>query len=202
MVTDGLQPGGMRQRAAPASSEDAELLARIARQDQAALRAFFVRHRTGVFRFIVRFVRNEAIAEELTNEVFLEVWRHADRYEGRSAATTWLLSIARNRAVSSLRKRTESSWDEDAAGDLEDGADDPEVSLQKTDKGERLRACLKALSAEHAEIIDLVYYHEKSISEVAEITGIPQATVKTRLFYARKKLSEILRANGIDRGWP
>ena len=65
-----------------------------------------------------------------------------------------------------------------------------------------LRKCLVALSAEHREIIDLVYYHEKSVEEVAEIVGIPEATVKTRMFYARKKLAELLKAQGIERGWP
>ncbi len=55
---------------------------------------------------------------------------------------------------------------------------------------------------EHREIIDLVYYHEKSVEEVAQIVGIPENTVKTRMFYARKKLGELLKAAGIERGWP
>ena len=65
-----------------------------------------------------------------------------------------------------------------------------------------LRKCLTSLSAEHREIVDLVYYHEKSVEEVAEIVGIPENTVKTRLFYARKKLADLLKAAGIERGWP
>jgi RNA polymerase sigma-70 factor (ECF subfamily) len=200
MVTDGrTEPARASE---PSSDDDAALLGRIAGQDEGALRAFFLRHRTGVFRFVARLVRNDAVAEELTNEVFLEVWRHAERYEGRSSPTTWLLSIARNRAISMLRKRGEATWDDAAAERLEDEDDTPDVAVQKADKGERLRACLAKLSPDHAQIIDLVYYHEKSISEAAEIAGINEATVKTRLFYARKKLSAILQANGIDRGWP
>ena len=74
--------------------------------------------------------------------------------------------------------------------------------MQKKDKSGLLRKCLEQLSREHREVIDLVYYHEKSIEEVAEIVGIPEATVKTRMFYARKKLSELLKAAGLDRGWP
>lgn len=184
------------------AKDDAALLARIATHDEAALRVFFGRHRTGVYRFLARFVRNDAVAEELTNEVFIEVWRHADRFEGRSKPTTWLLSIARNRAISTMRKRQEASWDEDKAGELEDESDDPEVVAQKIDKGARLRIAIAELSREHAEIIDLVYYHERSILEISEIVGIPQGTVKTRMFHARKKLSEIMAAQGIDRGWP
>jgi RNA polymerase sigma-70 factor (ECF subfamily) len=74
--------------------------------------------------------------------------------------------------------------------------------LEKKDKGAILREALSALSAEHREIVDLVYYHEKSVEEVAQIVGIPEATVKTRMFYARKKLAELLRQRGVDRGWP
>ena len=69
-------------------------------------------------------------------------------------------------------------------------------------KGAVLREFLTKLSVEHREVIDLVYYHEKSVEEVAEIVGIPEATVKTRMFYARKKLSELLKERGVERGWP
>ena len=65
-----------------------------------------------------------------------------------------------------------------------------------------MRQCIDRLSDEHREVIDLVYYHEKSVREVAEIAGIPEATVKTRMFYARKQLSELLQDAGVDRGWP
>ena len=64
-----------------------------------------------------------------------------------------------------------------------------------------MRQCLAALTREHREVIDLVYYHEKSVEEVAQIVGIPENTVKTRMFYARKKLGELCRMAGIDRGW-
>jgi RNA polymerase sigma-70 factor (ECF subfamily) len=183
-------------------TDDRHLIARIAARDQAALRALLMRHQVRVFRFIERMVRNEAVAEELTNEVFLEVWRNAGSYEGRSSASTWVLSIAHHRAASALRKRREESWNEDEALKLSDTGDDPEVTVQKTDKGALLRKCMGALSAEHREIIDLVYYHEMSIAEISAAIGIPENTVKTRMFYARKKLAELLKAAGVDRGWP
>ena len=69
---------------------------------------------------------------------------------------------------------------------------DPEAALQEKNRGELLRQALTRLSLEHREIIDLVYYHEKSIDECAQIIGIPAATVKTRMFYARKKLAELV----------
>ena len=101
-----------------------------------------------------------------------------------------------------MRKRRDAGLDDDFAAGIEDEADDPEVVLQKQDKGLAIRACLSKLSREHAEVIDLVYYHESSVEEVARIVGIPENTVKTRLFHARKKLGELLKAAGIDRGWP
>ena len=72
----------------------------------------------------------------------------------------------------------------------------------EADKAALLRRCLHQLSPEHREVIDLVYYHEMSIAEVSGIVGIPENTVKTRMFYARKRISELLKAAGVDRGWP
>jgi RNA polymerase sigma-70 factor (ECF subfamily) len=110
--------------------------------------------------------------------------------------------MARNKAWSALRKRREAALDDGVAEAMEDEADDPEVQIQKSDKGAMLRACMDRLSAEHREVLDLVYYHDTSIEEVAMIVGIPENTVKTRLFHARKKLADIAKAHGIDRGWP
>lgn len=184
------------------ASDDAQLLARIARGDRSAMQALFFRHRLHVFRFLLRFVRNEASAEDLLAEVFLDVWRQAGTFEGRSSVSTWLLSIGRYKALSHVRQRKEAPLDEDYAAGIADEADGPEVVMAKKDKSAALRDCLEKLSADHREIIDLVYYHEKSVEEVAEIVGVPQATVKTRLFYARQKLSEIMKRAGVDRGWP
>ena len=184
------------------TATDRQLLVRVTGQDQTALRALYARYQTRVFRFLVRLVRQDAIAEELTNEVFLEVWRHAASFEGKASVSTWLLSIAHHRAVSALRRRREESWDEETAAGIRDTDDDPEVVAQKADKGALLRRAMEQLSPEHREIIDLVYYHEMSICEVSEVLGIPENTVKTRMFYARKRLSETLMAAGVDRGWP
>jgi RNA polymerase sigma-70 factor (ECF subfamily) len=73
------------------------------------------------------------------------------------------------------------------------------VAILKKDKSEILRRCLTTLSPAHREMIDLVYYHEKSIEEVAEIVGISQNTVKTRVYYARQQLSYLLKVRGVDR---
>jgi RNA polymerase sigma-70 factor (ECF subfamily) len=184
------------------AADDALLIARIAAADSRALRGLFARHHVRIYRFILRLVQNQAIAEELTNEVFLEVWRKAGTFEGNSSASTWMLSIAHHRAISSLRKRRESAWDEHAALKLADASDDPETAAQKADKGDILRRCIDALSTDHKSIVDLVYYHELSVAEAARVLRIPENTVKTRLFHARKRLADLLKQAGIDRGWP
>ncbi len=191
-----------RSLSANLSASDEVLIGRIAKGDRLAMQVLFARHQVRVYRFVLRLVGNNAVAEDLISEVFLDVWRQADRFEGRSAVSTWLLAIARFKALSSMRRKPDEELDEEAVGAIEDDSDDPEVSVQKKDKSVALKKCLQALSPEHREVIDLVYYHEKSVEEVAEIVGIPEATVKTRMFYARKKLSELLKTAGIDRGWP
>ena len=184
------------------TTSDEVLIARIAGGDRLAMQVLFARHQVRVYRFVLRLVRNEATAEDLISDVFLDVWRQAGKFEGRSAVSTWMLSIARFKALSALRRRPEQELDDETAEQIEDQSDDPEVALAKKDKAAVLRQALSKLSAEHREIVDLVYYHEKSVEEVAGIVGIPEATVKTRMFYARKKLSELLKEQGIDRGWP
>ena len=184
------------------ATSDEALIGRIAAGDKLAMQVLFARHHVRVYRFVLGLVRNQTLAEDLMSEVFLEVWRQAGKFEARSTVSTWLLAIARFKALSSLRKRSEEELDEEAAAAIEDPGDDPEVAVQKKDKSEVLRKAIAQLSPEHREIIDLVYYHEKSIEEVAEIVGIPENTVKTRMFYARKRLSGLLKAAGVDRGWP
>jgi RNA polymerase sigma-70 factor (ECF subfamily) len=192
-------PGGARK---PNTEDEQRLIERVAAGEQSALAALFQLRHLQIFRFILRLVRNEAMAEELTNEVFMEVWRGAGKFSQRSSVLTWILSIAHNRTVSTLRKRRESSWDEDAAKEIPDCGDNPETVAQKADKSAAMRQCMERLSAEHREVIDLVYYHEMSIAEASAIVGIPENTVKTRVFHARKKLSEFLKEAGVDRGWP
>ena len=166
------------------------------------MQVLFARHNVRIYRYVVRLLRDEMAAQDVIGDVFLDVWRQAARFEGRSAVSTWLIAIARFKALSVMRKRREDGLDDETADSIEEPSDDPELAATKRDKGEKLRRCLAGLSPEHREIIDLVYYHEKSVEEVAQIVGIPENTVKTRMFYARKKLGELCRMAGIDRGWP
>jgi RNA polymerase sigma-70 factor, ECF subfamily len=181
--------------AAPAgeTSSDEILVERIAAGNKLAMQALFARHRTSIYRWLLRLVSNEALAEDLLSEVFLDVWRQAGRFECRSSVSTWLLSIARHKALSARRRRIDAELDEKIEATVADPAGDPEALLQEKDRQELLRQALSRLSLEHREVIDLVYYHEKSVDEVAHILDVPPATVKTRMFYARKKLADLVK---------
>jgi RNA polymerase sigma-70 factor (ECF subfamily) len=179
-------------------TSDAALVARVADGDRQALRLLFVRHQPKVYRFALRLVANSATAEDVVNDVFFDLWRQAASFEGRAQLSTWLLAIARNKALSAMRGRVHEPLDDAAAVAIPDPAGTAEEALDVSQRGALLRRCLTKLSSAHREIIDLVYYHEKSVDEVATIIGVPAATVKTRMFYARKRLAELLTAAGID----
>lgn len=185
-----------------AAETDRALVERVAKGDRAAVRLLFMRHHARVYRFAARQTGSEQMADDIANEVFLELWRQAPAFEGRSEVSTWLLGIARFKALSLLRKRKEDWIDDDDAAQVADGADTPEVVTMKEDKAAALRRFIDAMPEEHRTVIDLAYYHGQSVSEIGEVLGIPVATVKTRMFYARKKLGEALKAAGYDRGWP
>ena len=185
-----------RSRAATQQTADLELIRRIAEGNKLAMQVLYMRHNVRVFRFVLRFVHNESAAEDLVQEVFLDVWRTADRFEGRSEVSTWLLAIARNKAAGMLRHRPTEPLNEDTAALIEDLADTPEMAVRKNEGSAIMQQCLMQLSPAHREIIDLVYYHERTVEDAARIVGVGVNTVKTRMFYARKQLAELLRAQG------
>lgn len=191
----------MRGRASAKATSDEALLALVAEGDKAAMRVLFARHNVRVFRFLMRLVGDQATAEDLLNEVFIDVWRNAAGFEARSQLSTWILGIARYKALSALRRRSYDELDDETCETLEDSADNPEVAVQKTERSALLQECLKQLSVAHREVVDLVYYHEQSIGEVAQIIGVPESTVKTRVFYARKRMAELMAERGVERAY-
>jgi RNA polymerase sigma-70 factor (ECF subfamily) len=194
MQNEFVTPKSVFQAIPPAlaghGTSDDVLVSRVAAGNRLAMHVLFARHHARVYRFILRWVGDASIAEDATSEVFLSLWRQADQFKAQSSVSTWLLAIARYKALAELRRRRG-----EALG-IADPADDPEVVLQAKDRSQALRLCLTRLSPEHREMIDLVYYHEKSIEEIAEIVGIPKSTVKTRARYARKKLGNLLDTVG------
>jgi len=195
-LVPNMAAAGRVPKAQDNDTSDAALIAKIATGNRLAMQVLFARHHARVYRFILRLLGSEPAAEDLTSEVFLGVWRQADRFEARSSVTTWLLAIARYKALAELRRRPEPAGDE-AAAQASDPADDPEASFAIKHRGEIVRDRLSRLSRRHREVIDLVYYHGKSVQEAAAILGVPGNTVKTRMFHARKNLSELLAARGV-----
>ena len=203
IYTQAISPASPARKQAAAQdtqdTSDETLVAQIAQRDKRALQSLYSRHHVRIYRFALRFLNDEAAAEDTVSEVFIDVWRQAERFEGRSQVTTWLLAIARNKALSLLRRRSSEELDDEVAEFIEDPSDNPEVAMLKSQRASVLQDCLTQLSPAHREIVDLVYYHEKSVEEVAEIISVPANTVKTRMFYARKRIGELMAAKGISR---
>ena len=176
--------------AAPEIPSD-EVFRRIANGDQLAMRTLFARHRVPTYRYLLRIVGDAALAEDLLRGVFLDVWQNAASFEGRSSASTWLLAIARHKALLARRSRSDAELDDELASIVADPSDDPELVQQRKSREEVLRHSLVRLSPEHGEVLDLMYYHGKSVKEVAEIVGTSEASIKTRMSDARRQLAEL-----------
>jgi RNA polymerase sigma-70 factor (ECF subfamily) len=187
------------QVVAAQDNSDENLLERIAAGDQLAMRTLYARHNVKAYRFVLRLVGDACKAEDIVSEVFFDVWRQAGRFEGRSQVGTWILAIARFKALTARRARRDEPLDQMMAETIADGADDPDTCVRKKDESALLRTCIAQLSADHRAVIDLVYYHGKSVEEAAEILGVPRNTVKTRMFYARKKIGGLYAGVGGSR---
>jgi RNA polymerase sigma-70 factor, ECF subfamily len=185
----------------PSEVSDEALVRSMADGDKRALKILYMRHHVRVFRFIMRLTGDELAAEDVVNEVFLEAWRRADKFEGRSQVATWLMAIARFRAVTRCKRRSEAQLDERAAAVIEDPSDTPSIAFQKRERNEILRRCLGKLTPLHREVINQIYYQEKKIDEVARFTGVPVNTIKTRMHYARARMAELLVEAGVDQSW-
>ena len=178
-------------------TSDETLIRAIAAGDRRAMQALYARYSVRIYRFVLRLTNDRSLAEDIASEVFIDVWRGAEGFKVKSQVSTWMLAIARHKALSALRRRSDERLDENATA-IADPADDAETTVDKRDRSALVQHCLSQLSALHREVLDLVYYHEKSVDEVAEIVGAPVNTVKTRMFYARKRMQTLLEAAGLD----
>lgn len=156
------------------------------------MQALYSRHRLSVYRFAMRITGDAVTAEDVVSDVFLSVWRDASRFEARSQVSTWLLAITRNLAISALRHHPTETLAANTIEEIEDSSDNPAAALEATQRKALLARCLKELTAAHRQVIDLVYYHGRSVSEVSEIVGIPKATIKSRMYYARREIARLL----------
>ena len=174
----------------------AKLLERIARQDEAAFRELYKAFSRRVFAYVLNMVKDHGRAEEILVDTMYEVWRNPARFRGDAQFSTWLIGIARNKALMAFRSRRPDEIHDDlddiaetAASDTPDGF----AELAAKQRSEGVQVCMGKLSDEHRECMHLVFFEGLSIAEIATIQGCPENTVKTRLFHARQKIKTCLR---------
>jgi len=184
-----------------AQDSDQELLARVAAGDKRAFEQLFRAYGERVFRYALRLISDPAKAEEVTNDVMIEVWKTAPRFEGRSKVSTWILGITRHRALNAVRRKSLDTVDIDAVAEPAEAVDLAPAAERSRDGDtlrEALRRVLPRLSTDHRDVIELTFFHGLTYPEIAQVVGCPENTVKTRMFHARKQLERLLRGQGLD----
>lgn len=169
-------------------NEAYKLVSRIAAGDKTAFETLYQLHHTSVFHYLYRLLKDEQTAQDLLIEVFCAVWKNADRFRGNSRVKTWLFGIARNMAYNELRRKGrytdplhERYHDEKSTG-----------AFEKFENHQLVQKALANLSDRHREILDLVFFHDISYSQVAILLDIPENTVKTRVYYAKSALKQAI----------
>ncbi len=174
---------------------DSALLERMRASDEGALAELYDRWSDRVHSLAVHLLRNPRDAEDIVEETFWQAWRGAARYDvARGAVGTWLLTICRSRALDRLRARRRRPEDAslDEAPSIADPAADPADAMVAGETGRIVRAALMELPGEQRQALELAYFGGFSQSEIAEKTGQPLGTIKTRMRLAMNKLRESL----------
>lgn len=181
----------------PAQAQDIELcrlMQQVAAQDEAALATLYKRMNRMIFAFSLRRLNAADAAEEVVVETMYEVWKNAARFAGKSLVTTWILGIARHKAIDKLRSRGGEHWD--PMGDEAEAVADENPSvfdlIASKQRAGQVALCMEALPDAQRECLHLVFYEDTPLAEIAALQDCPENTVKTRLFHARRKMKECL----------
>jgi RNA polymerase sigma-70 factor, ECF subfamily len=179
--------------ASSSAADDLVLLGRVAEGDRVAFRRLYSHYHRRLHRFLMRLTRERQLTEEVINDTMMVVWQHAADFRGASRVSTWILGIAYRRALKTLeRSRNTSAQDIIvAAATMPDGLLLDALS-QGTETHDWIDSALAKLSNEHRMVIELAYFLGLSCEEIAEIVGCPLGTVKTRMFYGRERLRQVL----------
>ena len=176
---------------------EARLVARIASEDQHAFEVLYRIYYRRLARFLERVTRRPHAIEEILDDTMLAVWRKADTFNGSSQVSTWIFAIAYRMALKSFKR--DRNWVRNLFDDREEtSAPSPEAELIQDQARSRIQRLLADLSPEQRAVVELTYYHGCAYKEIAEIVGCPVDTVKTRMFYARRKLKAVLTAEEGD----
>jgi RNA polymerase sigma-70 factor (ECF subfamily) len=183
----------MRSREA---DPDYALIQAIATGDARALDELYARHGPGLLSYLTAYTSDRQLAEEVLQDVMLAVWENAGGFRGDSKVRTWLLVIARNRALNAQRRKMPDIVSIDDVYEPASGDTEPLERLARKTERALLRAALDKLPSVHREILVLVFYHQLSGAEVAEVLGINIGTVKSRLHRAKEALRRVMQMMG------
>lgn len=172
---------------------DIDLIERLCHADEKALKLLYHHYYKRLFRFISRVTQQEAIIDEIINDVMYVVWEKAATYNQQSKPSTWIFGIAYNKARQGLRNN--SYLDEESLELIE--AENPifgqeDLGLQQLEMDNWLESAFVKLSPDQRAVIELTYFQGLHYSEIAELMACPENTVKTRMHHARKKLASLL----------
>lgn len=170
-----------------------DLLSRMAGGDKAAFGAFYKALEKPVFRFIVSKLNDPFEAADIQHDVFMDIWRSAGRFEGRSAVKTWVFGIAYRKTMDHFRKHGRVDLTDDI-GDSADDSPDAVACIAATQEAEHLRFCLDQLKPQHRSAVELAFYEDMTYGEIADAADVPEGTIKTRVFHAKKLLLHCLTA--------
>jgi RNA polymerase sigma-70 factor (ECF subfamily) len=194
-----LQSNSRTADAVSLDREEADLLRQIVGKDMAAFEQFYRSYYRRLSRFLDQVTRKPHLNDEILNDTMMVVWRKAPAFNGRSRVSTWVFAIAYKKAMKALRRepRLQDALSETHAdADATTWAVGPETELIDRESRLSIRHLLSALSAEQRAVIELTYYHGYAYKDIAAVVGCPIATVKTRMFHARRRLREMLIAQG------
>ncbi|MCR4333003.1 MAG: sigma-70 family RNA polymerase sigma factor [Sulfuricaulis sp.] len=184
----------MKEAQATETDYAASLLTRIASGNETALREFYQAFHGRVYAFAIKRLRDPADAADVLNEVMLEVWRSAARYEGRSRALTWVLGITHHKTIDNLRRRKNYPQDELDVEIEDENSPTALDALAGAEDAAQLRRCLEGLSDAHRLIVHLAFFEDLPYEEIAKVADCPIGTVKTRMFHAKRRLKRCLAA--------
>jgi RNA polymerase sigma-70 factor (ECF subfamily) len=178
-----------------AALDDAELIARVGRRDEAAIEALYGRYGGPCFGLARRILDDAQLAEDVVQQVFLALWNGSGYDPGRGAISTWLMSVTHHKAVDALRRestRRKRLAGEQALLELQAAGPGPEDEAWSRLRADLTRDALRALPAEQREVLLLAYYGGYTHREIAELTGLPLGTVKSRTLAGMRRLREQL----------
>jgi RNA polymerase sigma-70 factor (ECF subfamily) len=169
------------------TSDDTELLARIAQGDRLAMREFYDGMAPIAQRFAMRYLSDAVEVADVVQNVMLDVWQTADRFDNRSSVRSWVLAITRNKSVDLIRKTSRTVLAEPDEY-IPDDSPTPEAILAAAQESEKIRSCISALSESHRAAIHLAFFEDLTYREVASIENVSENTIKTRIYHAKKLL--------------